>query len=95
MLEKTISSANRRKSGKLQVLIEKEGKNMLEIHYSIGDSNEQVKTYEKASDFVAAQYKEVPDLQDNYLVIKALIDGKEVQLEESSIGGLFTYLNTK
>ncbi len=66
---------------------------MLEIHYiPIGDE-ETVKTYDKASDFVAAQYKEVPDLQDNYHVTKALVDGKEIELSDKTIGGLFAYLN--
>ena len=31
---------------------------MLEIHYSIAGSQEEVKKYDKASDFVGAQYKE-------------------------------------
>ncbi|KAF1301264.1 MULTISPECIES: DUF4649 family protein [Enterococcus] len=66
---------------------------MLEIHYIVSDHAESIKTYPKASDFVAAQYKEVPDLQDNYPVTKVLIDGKEVLLENKTIGGLFDYLN--
>ncbi|KAF1291198.1 hypothetical protein BAU14_11110 [Enterococcus sp. CU9D] len=66
---------------------------MLEIHYiPIGDE-ETVATYDKASDFVAAQYKEVPDLQDNYRVTKALVDGKEIELSDKTIAGLFAYLN--
>ena len=68
---------------------------MLEIHYSVDTSDELVKIYDKASDFVTAQYKEVPDLQDNFHVNKVVIDGKEIQLKEPSIGGLFTYLITK
>ncbi|PAB01438.1 hypothetical protein AKL21_04470 [Enterococcus canintestini] len=66
---------------------------MLEIHYSIAGSQEEVKKYDKASDFVGAQYKEVPDLQDNYQVTKVLLDGKEIDLDDKTIGGLFNYLN--
>lgn len=66
---------------------------MLEIHYTQDGTNEDIKTYEAAKDFVAAQYKEVPDLQDNFKVKKVLIDGKELQLTDATIGGLFNELN--
>lgn len=66
---------------------------MLEIHYTVNNNAEYVKTYEKASDFVAAQYKEVPDLQDNYTIVKVLLDGNELSLKEKTVGGLFDYLN--
>ncbi len=68
---------------------------MLEIHYLVSknDSQESVKTYEKAADFIAAQYLEVPDLQDYYIVTNALLDGKPLQLEEQTISGLFNKLN--
>lgn len=68
---------------------------MLEIHYSSAktDTHENVKTYPKASDFVAAQYKEVPDLQDYYVVHSATIDGQAIDLADQTILGLFNYLN--
>ncbi|MGY3749194.1 hypothetical protein [Vagococcus acidifermentans] len=68
---------------------------MLEIHYLVSknDSQESVKTYEKAADFIAAQYLEVPDLQDYYIVTNVLLDGKPLQLEEQTISGLFNKLN--
>lgn len=66
---------------------------MLEIHYVVAGSKEEVKKYDKASDFVGAQYKEVPDLQDNYHVAKVLLAGKEIELDDKTIGGLFNYLN--
>lgn len=68
---------------------------MLEIHYVAAGNQELVKTYEKASDFIAKQYLEVPDLQDDYKVTKVSLDGKDLELPEKTIGGLFNVLNQK
>lgn len=65
---------------------------MLVITYELNDS-EKEKTYPSANDFVATQLKEVPDLPDYYHVVRATIDGKEVDLTDKTISGLFNYLN--
>lgn len=68
---------------------------MLEIHYLVtsNDTTESVKTYEKVADFVAAQLREVPDLEDYFHVTEALVDGKKLELDEPTIYGLFNKLN--
>lgn len=67
---------------------------MLEIHYSADGSREDgVRTYDKASDFVAAMYLEVPPFEDYYKVLKATLDGKEIVLKDHTIAGLFNYLS--
>ncbi|MBU5362899.1 DUF4649 family protein [Enterococcus raffinosus] len=65
---------------------------MLVITYALNDS-EKEKTYSSANDFVAAQLKEVPDLPDYYHVVKATVDGNEIDLKDKTISGLFNYLN--
>ncbi|MDT2736956.1 hypothetical protein P7H00_07430 [Enterococcus pseudoavium] len=65
---------------------------MLVITYSLNDSKEE-KTYASAKDFIAAQLKEVPDLPDYYHVVQVTLDGKEIDLADKSISGLFNYLN--
>lgn len=65
---------------------------MLVITYELNDS-EKEKTYTSANDFVAAQLKEVPDLPDYYHVVNATVDGKEINLDDKTISGLFNYLN--
>lgn len=65
---------------------------MLEIHYVIG-GNEVIKTYDSPELFIASQYREVPDLEDYYPIIKATVAGEEVQLTDKTIGGLFNDLN--
>lgn len=65
---------------------------MLVITYELNDS-EKEKTYASTNDFVAAQLKEVPDLPDYYHVVKATVDGKEINLDDKTISGLFNYLN--
>ncbi|MGX6979932.1 hypothetical protein ACWN8V_11930 [Vagococcus elongatus] len=69
---------------------------MLEIHYfsSKNDTQETIKTYQTSSDFLAAQYLEVPDLQDYFAVSKVLLDGEELKLEDKTILGLFNFLNS-
>ncbi|MGL4697985.1 hypothetical protein [Enterococcus larvae] len=68
---------------------------MLEIHYLVtsSDTVESVKIYEKAADFVAAQQREVPDLEDYFHVTEASVDGKKLELKEPTIYGLFSKLN--
>ncbi|MBL1224325.1 hypothetical protein IW510_04400 [Enterococcus sp. BWR-S5] len=68
---------------------------MLEIHYLVtkDDTVESVKKYEKAADFVAAQQREVPDLEDYFHVTEALVDGEKLTLDEPTIYGLFNKLN--
>lgn len=67
---------------------------MLEIHYSMdGNQEDGVKTYEKAADFVAAMYLEVPPFEDYYQVQKALLDGQELPLTDHTMAGLFNYLS--
>lgn len=53
---------------------------MLEIHYLVtsSDTTASIKKYEKAADFVAAQQREVPDLEDYYPVTEALVDGEKL-----------------
>ena len=70
----------------------REARTMLVITYELNEA-EKEKTYNSASDFVAAQFKEVPDLPAYYHVIKATVDGKEISLEDKTISGLFNYLN--
>ncbi|MBU5366427.1 hypothetical protein ACFFH2_12425 [Enterococcus devriesei] len=65
---------------------------MLVITYELNGS-EKEKTYNAASDFVGAQLKEVPDLPDYYHVVKATVDGEEINLDDKTISGLFNYLN--
>lgn len=65
---------------------------MLVITYELNDL-EKEKTYNSANDFIAAQLKEVPDLPDYYHVQKATVDGKEIDLTDKTISGLFNYLN--
>lgn len=65
---------------------------MLVITYELNGA-EKEKTYPAANDFVAAQLKEVPDLPDYYHVVKATVDGKELELSDKTISGLFNYLN--
>lgn len=66
---------------------------MLEIHYSAdGSWDDGIKKYERASDFVSEMYLEVPPFQDYYVVTKAVLDGQELDLPDSTIGGLFNYL---
>lgn len=66
---------------------------MLEIHYIPVGGAEKVKTYETANAFLAAQYLEVPELQDNAHLVKALLDGQAIQLQDQTIAGLFNYFN--
>ena len=65
---------------------------MLAITYELNGSQKE-KTYTNANDFVAAQLKEVPDLPDYYHVVKATVEGKEIDLTDKTISGLFNYLN--
>lgn len=65
---------------------------MLEIHYAVVGDEDRVKTYDKAQDFIGAQLREVPDLQDNFHVKKVSLDGQAIQLDDATIGGLFNYL---
>ena len=65
---------------------------MLVITYELNDSKKE-KTYTAANDFVAAQVKEVPDLPDYYRMVSATVDGKELNLSDKTISGLFNYLN--
>lgn len=65
---------------------------MLEIYYVV-DGSETSKSYQKAADFVGAQLREVPDLEDYYHVNRALLDGQTINLSDATIGGLFRELN--
>lgn len=64
---------------------------MLTIEYVEGNGT-RTATYAKASDFVDAQEKEVPDLADNFAVTQAEVDGKPVVLAEKTIHGLYVAL---
>lgn len=66
---------------------------MLKFAYSQNGQNFQWAEYAKASDFVAAQFKEVPDLQDYLKVKEITVDGVAVDLPDATVGGLFNYLN--
>ncbi|MGX7351855.1 hypothetical protein RU97_GL001273 [Enterococcus canis] len=65
---------------------------MLVIHYQVA-GEAVVKEYAKVGDFVGAQLREVPDLQDYYIVTEATVDGQPVALSDKTIGGLFNVLN--
>ena len=67
---------------------------MFIIHY-LNNGTESKKEYPSVSDFVGAQYREVPDLQDYFQVVSATVDGKEIELQDKTIGGLFAYLTKK
>ncbi len=52
----------------------------------------QEKTYRSANEFVSAQYREVPDLEDYYEIIAVTLDGKAIEVPGKTIGDLFSVL---
>jgi len=65
---------------------------MLEIHYSPGGGPTKVARYEKVTDFLSAEYLEVPPFADSDRVTKVLLDGQDYRLDEPTIEGLFRAL---
>ncbi|WP_335621931.1 hypothetical protein [Lentilactobacillus curieae] len=66
--------------------------NMLEITYKDGSSTSKI-TYNSVDDFIANQRLETPDLEDYYEIENATIDGKEVDLSDKTIMGLYKQLS--
>ncbi|UOO46416.1 hypothetical protein LLW22_04255 [Enterococcus casseliflavus] len=68
---------------------------MLKITYQALTSKEQTtKEYKSVDDFLQGQFLEVPMLPDHYRVTKVILDGKELQLNNPTIEGLFNLLNS-
>ena len=69
---------------------------MLKISYKPStDSKEMKKEYETVNDFLQGQYLEVPPLQDHFVVTTVTLDGKEIEMPDQTISGLFNYFNPK
>lgn len=67
---------------------------MLTVHYYLTKEAEQTAVYKTVDAFMTAQLKEVPDLQDNYLVSRVVLDGKELtHLAGQRISQVFAYLS--
>lgn len=67
---------------------------MLKISYKPStDSKEMKKEYETVNDFLQWQYLEVPPLQDHFVVTTVTLDGKEIEMPDQTISGLFNYFN--
>ena len=66
---------------------------MLEIHYTQHGGPEKVATYAKSTDFLAVEFLEVPPFDDRDIVTKAELDGAQIDLADSTIGGLFAHFN--
>ncbi|WP_283679144.1 hypothetical protein [Lentilactobacillus sp. Marseille-Q4993] len=64
---------------------------MLDIKYNDGHSDHTI-SYKSPQDFVANQQLEVPDLEDYYEIKSATVDGKTVDLTDSTISGLYNLL---
>ncbi|GAY73906.1 hypothetical protein [Lentilactobacillus kosonis] len=64
---------------------------MLEITYKNGSSLSKI-SYNSVEDFIANQRLETPDLEDYYEITSVTIDGKELQLSDSTILGLYKQL---
>lgn len=64
---------------------------MLEITYKNGSSSSKI-SYNSVEDFIANQRLETPDLEDYYEITSVTIDGKELQLSDSTILGLYKQL---
>lgn len=67
---------------------------MLVIKYK-NNGAESTKEYQKVEEFIGAQYREVPDLQDYFQIVSVSIDGKEIELTDKTVSGLFSYLTNK
>ncbi|EHL99116.1 hypothetical protein FEZ41_10295 [Lentilactobacillus parafarraginis] len=61
---------------------------MLKINYLDGSTHESIE-YKSATDFMANQRLEVPDLEDYYKIESVTLDGKPVDLEDKTIIGLY------
>ncbi len=67
---------------------------MLKISYKPStDSKEMKIEYETVNDFLQGQYLEVPPLQDHFVVTTVTLDGKEIEMPDQTISGLFNYFN--
>lgn len=68
---------------------------MLEITYKTAqEANPEVKIFDNYEEFLQGQFLEVSVFPDHYIIVKAILDGKEIDLTDSTINGLFNYLNT-
>ena len=71
------------------------GETLLKITYQQPMSKGQTtKEYQSVDDFLQGQFLEVPMLPDHYRVTKVIFDGKELQLNNPTIEGLFNILNS-
>lgn len=67
---------------------------MLKIAYQDASGREETITYKSASEFIANQQLEVPDLEDYYKVNLATVDDQPIQLSDSTIYGLYNQLES-
>ncbi|QFP79420.1 hypothetical protein [Latilactobacillus graminis] len=65
---------------------------MLVIKY-VNGQNSAEKTYKKAAEFVANQQLEVPDFEDYVQITQVTLDGKPITLADTTMRGLYNYLN--
>ncbi|WP_099974839.1 hypothetical protein [Lactobacillus terrae] len=65
---------------------------MLNIVYLLDGNVKNVAEYKSTDQFVANQQLEVPDFEDSLKILKVSIDGKTVDLVDSTISGLYNYL---
>ncbi|MHC9533561.1 hypothetical protein ACVQ8P_07205 [Dellaglioa sp. BT-FLS60] len=63
---------------------------MLVIDYVHGEDLQA--TYKTAAAFVAMMQLEVPEFEDYYVITKVTEAGKEIELSDKTMGGLFNYL---
>ncbi|WP_409021892.1 hypothetical protein ACE83Q_06315 [Dellaglioa sp. P0083] len=63
---------------------------MLVINYIHGE--ELQATYKTAAAFVAMMELEVPEFEDYYEITKVIEAGKEIELSDKTMGGLFNLL---
>jgi hypothetical protein len=65
---------------------------MLEIEYIKEGTQVDTTFYDKVSDFLDDQEKEVPVLEDYYQITKASIEGVPLKLNDSTVVGLYNQL---
>ncbi|MDR0921152.1 MAG: DUF4649 family protein [Lactobacillales bacterium] len=66
---------------------------MLIIEYKEVNGDVQTKEYKNVDEFLTLQMREVPNIQDHLSVVKATIDGKELDFS-GNVGELFFKLNS-
>lgn len=76
----------------MSLKVEMEMKAMLVIKY-VNGQNSAEKIYQKATEFVANQQLEVPDFEDYVQITEVTLDGKPLTLADTTMRGLYNYLN--